>query len=304
MKTSKALITVCVLIAVLALVQSAAGVFWNSNGSPYSFTNLHGEIVPMYGKGIYRDNPAFNAPIQRGTDAVALILYIPLLVAGIILYQRGSARGHLFLTGILASFVYHAASVAFGVAYNPLFLLYIALFSASLFAFVMAVVTFDQRALAARVGTSIPTKSLAVLLFISALGLLFAWVPDILVGLPEGRHAGLGSYSTLPTDVIDLGVIVPALVLAGILLLRRAPLGYLLASILTTMLILIGFVTTSQTIFQLSDGIQLGMGVVFVKGGIFLLLGLIGIYLMIRFYRSMAKSPLWKQAGLDHSLHS
>jgi hypothetical protein len=156
MKTSKALITVCVLIAVLALVQSAAGVFWNSNGSHYSFTTLHGEIVPMYGKGIYRDNPAFNAPIQRGTDAVALILYIPLLVAGIILYQRGSARGHLFLTGILASFVYHAASVAFGVAYNPLFLLYIALFSASLFAFVMAVVTFDQRALAARVGTSTP----------------------------------------------------------------------------------------------------------------------------------------------------
>ncbi len=65
--------------------------------------------------------------------------------------------------------------------------------------------------------------------------------------------------------MIDLGVIVPALVLAGILLMRRAPLGYLLASILTTMLILIGFVTTSQTIFIYRMGSSLGMGVVFVK---------------------------------------
>jgi hypothetical protein len=50
----------------------------------------------------------------------------------------------LVLTGALTWFLYVGASYALGaVAYNNLFLIYVALFSASLFAFVLALTSID-----------------------------------------------------------------------------------------------------------------------------------------------------------------
>jgi hypothetical protein len=67
----------------------------------------------------------------------------------------------------MAGFLYHAASMTFVVACNPLFLLYVVLFSASLFAFVLTAATFDLRILAARVTPDTPCIGFANLLFVS-----------------------------------------------------------------------------------------------------------------------------------------
>jgi hypothetical protein len=45
-----------------------------------------------------------------------------------VLYRRGSLRGRLLLIGILTYFLYVYASIAFGAAYNALFLVYVGLF--------------------------------------------------------------------------------------------------------------------------------------------------------------------------------
>jgi hypothetical protein len=45
--------------------------------------------------------------------------------------------------------LYNAASLAFGVAYNELYLVYIAYFSSSLFAFILAFTTIDMPLLGA-----------------------------------------------------------------------------------------------------------------------------------------------------------
>ncbi len=289
MKTSKTLIYLSILVALLALVQAGAGLFWQDGGSPFTFTNLRGKAIQMSGQGIYRDNPAFNVPILRGTDAVTLFLFIPLLVVAILLYRRGSLRGRLLLTGLLAIFLYDAASIAFGVTYNQLFLVYIAFFSAGLFAFVLAVTEVDLQVLASRVTSRAPRTGIAILVFISAVGLLFAWIPDIINGLPQGWNAQVAIYTTVVTDVLDLGIIVPALVLAGVLLLRRAPLGDLLAAILTIMLILMGIVLTAQSVAQSLAGIMLTPGEFIGKAGSFMLLSLFGIWLIVRFFQSISE---------------
>lgn len=289
MKTSKPLILLSALVAILALVQSGAGLFWQDSGTPYSFTNLHGQSILLSGQGIYRDNPAFNAPIQRGTDAVTFFVLVPLLGTAVYQSRRGSLRSRLGLAGVLGMFLYNAASLAFGVVYNQLFLVYLALFSISLFAFVHAITSIDLHALGARISPAAPRKGLAILLFVSALGLLFAWLPDILAGLPQGRNAQLASYTTMVTDILDLGIIVPALLIAGVLLLRHIPLGYLMGSILITMLILIGIIITAQTVAQSLAGIQLGLGEFIGKGGSFMLLSLIGIWLTARFFSQISE---------------
>src|SRR5688572_16685346 len=150
MKRSNGLIWLVSLVALVAAIAAGAGLFWQDGGSPFSFTTLHGESVRINGSGLYRYDTAFKAPILKGTDAVTLLLCIPLLVVSTMRYRRESLRGALLLTGVLAYFLYNAASLAFGVAYNDLALLYMAYFSASLFAFITAFGSIDLSTLASR----------------------------------------------------------------------------------------------------------------------------------------------------------
>ena len=56
---------------------------------------------------------------------------------------RGSLRAQLLLTGTLSFFLYTYMSMSFNTAYNQLFLVYVTLFSFSLFAFILSMMSFD-----------------------------------------------------------------------------------------------------------------------------------------------------------------
>jgi hypothetical protein len=53
MKTSKIVIWLSSMIVVLALVAAAIGLFYQDGGSAFSFTTLQGQIVQIYGQGLY-----------------------------------------------------------------------------------------------------------------------------------------------------------------------------------------------------------------------------------------------------------
>jgi hypothetical protein len=286
---SKALLTLSILTALLAFVQSGLGLFWRDGGSPFTFTTLHGQTIQMSGQGIYRYDPFFNAPILRATDAVVLFVCIPLLVLSIVLYWRGSLRGQILLTSLLSFFLYYAASTAFGVAYNNLFLIYIASFSTSLFAFVLAFRSIDLHMLSSTISPSLPRKGIAGLLFIAALAVMAAWLSDIIIGLLQGQLSAIASYTTEVTYVIDLGVIAPAAILAAILLLRRSPAGYILSPILLVNLAIIGLVVTAQSVSQSLAGITLSTGEFVGKAGSFMLLSLFAIWMIVRFFQSVVQ---------------
>lgn len=68
--------------------------------------------------------------------------------------------------------------------------------------------------------------------------------------------ATLMSATTLVTHALDMAVIFPAAVLAGILILRQRALGYLIAMALLVLEMMLTPLIVSQTIFQLSVGIS------------------------------------------------
>lgn len=63
--------------------------------------------------------------------------------------EKEEEEGGLWLSGVLAYFLYNYGSMAIGAAYNSLFLIYVALFSASLFGLVLVLTSFDVQALPA-----------------------------------------------------------------------------------------------------------------------------------------------------------
>ncbi len=275
-------------MAVLAVVASGAGLFWNDGGEPFLFTTLRGETVEIYGQGLYRNDTLFKAPILRGTDAVTLFVSTPLLIFALVLYRRGSLAGGLFLAGMLSYFLCNAASLALGVAFNELSLVYTAYFSASLFAFVLTFRSADLKALPARISPRLPFRVMAAFLFLAGLS-VFVWLIDIAGALLHGQapHTA-ASYTTEVTHVIDLGIIAPTAFLAGIMLLRRAGLGYLLASVILTLNALVGVVVVAQSVAQRIAGITLTTTELVAFVGTFTLTSMLAAWLLILLLRSIS----------------
>ncbi len=221
------------LILLLTIVAAGAGIFWSGGGQPYTFESLHGQTVTIYGKGLYRYESLSVAMQAIPQDIVTLVIGVPMLVIALLAARTGSLRGRLLLAGTLGYFLYTYASYAFSASYNPMFLVYIALLTLSLYAFVLAMLGIDVNNLPAHISERLPRRGLSVLLFLMGAFLCFLHLSRLIP--PLFKEATPQIIETYTTDVIaamDLGLIAPTAFLAGILLWRKQSWGYLLAALL------------------------------------------------------------------------
>jgi hypothetical protein len=280
------------LIVILSLFTAGVGLFWRDGGNSFTFTSLRGQTVQIDGRGLYRNDTLFTAGSFRGTDAENIIVAVPLLVVAFVACRRGSLGGRFLLVSALSWFLYNGASMALGAAYNSLFLAYIGLFSASLFAFILVFTSIDLVALAGHIPAGAPHRGLAIFLFIAGLAPLGLWLSDVIGSLVQGKAPELlATYTTPVTYVLDLGVIVPVVFLSGILVLRRAPLGYLLATIMLVLLAVTGLAVIGQTVAQINAGIVFGPGPLIGMVGSWVILALFAIWFAARFLRSLPDAP-------------
>ena len=233
MRNSRLTISVITsLIVVFSLIAVLAGLLYQSPGAPYDFTSLRGETVKIHGSGLYRFDSISMAVQAKAQDIVTLFIGIPLLVVSLNLFMKKRLRGRLLLTGTLGYFLYTYTTYAFLAAYNELFLIYTALFSLCLFGFILSIRSVHIDGLPDRFSERLPRKFISGFLIFFGVLLLFMWLGRILPSLARGDAPyGLEIYSTLVIQALDLGVNIPVGVLSGILLLKKTPWGYLLASI-------------------------------------------------------------------------
>lgn len=219
------------LIGILALVAAGTGLFYQTDGQPYLFTSHRGEEVMIYAQGLYKYETVGSAAQAKANDLVVLAIGLPLLVVSTWLAFRGSLRGQLLLTGTLGFFLYTYISMAFMAAFNALFLVYTALYSLSLFAFVLSMMSFDLETLPGKFSERLPRGWIAGVLFLIGGFLLLAWLGRILPPIFKDQVPYLENATTMVIQAMDLGLIVPLATLSGILLLRRIAWGYLLAAV-------------------------------------------------------------------------
>lgn len=278
------------LIAVLAIITAGVGLFSQGGNGPFQFTTVYGNTVEIYGQGIYRHDSSFVAALFKGTDVVTLFVGIPLLLVGYLFYRRNSLRGSIFLIGILLYFLYIGVTYTFSAIFNSLFLVYTALFSAALFATILALTTFDTQHLADTVNSGMPHRGLAIFMFVAGLGTLMLWLSELIGPLMAGHApANLGPYTTMFTHGFDSAVITPACVITGIYLLKRRTLGYLLVAPLLILCTLIGVVVIGQTVSQTLAGFVFPIGVYIGMIGSWVVMGAFAIGLTIRYFRNVSE---------------
>lgn len=218
------------LIFTLTLIATLAGL-WPGEGTSYPLTNFRGEQVTINSRGLYYWDTVSSAAQMQANDLVTLVIGLPLLAISFWLTLCGSLRGRLLLTGTLGFILYTYITMCFGAAFNRLFLIYVALFSLSLFAFILSMMSFDLKTLPTHFSEKLPRGWIAGLLFFAAAFLALAWLGRVTATFAPDSIPALENTTSMFIQVMDLGIVVPLCVLSGILLLRRSAWGYLLASV-------------------------------------------------------------------------
>lgn len=279
MKNQALIHRITLFIIPLAMIAAGCGLFWQGNGNAYPFQTLRGEEVLIQGHGLYQFDTVSSASQEIAQDVVTLFLGVPLLAVGLWISSRKSIRGRLLVTGLLGYFLYTYASMSFLTAFNPLYLVYVALFSLSLYGFILALSGLDAEAIRAHLDDRFPRKPVAIYFLVVGVFLCFAWlglvVPPLFSGKPP---AGLESAITMVIQSMDLGIIVPAAVISAVLLLKNKAWGFTLSMVLLIKIIGMGTALIAMILNQMLAGVKIDP----VVSVIFVLISLTGIGLAVR----------------------
>ncbi|MBE5960515.1 MAG: hypothetical protein E7256_03870 [Lachnospiraceae bacterium] len=272
-----------VITMILMVITTIAGILSINFTSSYDFINQYGQTVSLYGYGIYAHDSYFKAPISIGTDFCILFVLVPLFLHTYLQYRRkNDSISELKLISVYAVAFYYAASIAFGVTYNQLFLVYTALFSCSLFGMFMHIknITWNH--------TMKSTKGLTIFLVLSGLALIVAWLPDVIPTIMNKTPLPLiGVYTTEITYVLDMGIISPLCFVTLYLVTKKSPLGTMILAILLKACIIVGIMMVPQTICQVVSGVDMELPVMVTKSLSFVLLGGFAFYFDQRLYKEI-----------------
>jgi len=276
-----------IVIILLAMVSSGMGLFYTTGGQSFDFINQYGDIVTIYGDGIYKNDSMFMALIFRGTDCAILFLIIPIAIVSLLIdIKNNSKRTKLFLTSIIVSFLYYSASLSFGVVYNILHLVYMAFFGVSFFTLIIGFNLLKNYTINKTSKTL--TVGLTIFLVFLGLSLFIAWLPDVISSLINRKSLDLiHVYTTNITYILDMGIISPLIFICLYHLKKKNDIGYNLLGIILTFLIMISLILPVQTIFQISAGIDLPLEVMISKVGIFVFMGILAVFFNLKLYKNI-----------------
>jgi hypothetical protein len=233
---------------------------------------------------LYRYDPAFLALEAIIWDGINLFLGVPLLGAGVFLSWRHSLRGRLLLAGLLSHFFYVYLMYATMMAFNRLFLIYVAIFALCGVAFILNLAEIEVPELPMRLSTSFPRRVFAGYMILLAAMPVVLWMGRIVPMLASNRFPPeLAGLSTLEPQALDLGLIVPLSLAGGILLWRRSAWGYFLAAVGITH----GFMMFLAIPAWIAAPLLRAGAFRPLEAGPFLALCLVGLFLAALFYRNV-----------------
>ena len=180
---------------------------------------------------LYNDNLLVQSA-WYGTDLITFILAFPIFLMSIVLYKKKTLFGLLLVFALLYYSLYNYAFYLFSAAFNSMYLIYLFIFTGSLYGILMIIRKINVKVVAERYREDTPNKLIggfmilvAVILGVFHIGLSLSYVftgnvPDIIknVGHPTNVIAAL-----------DLSMVVPVALFGGISLIKKQPWGYVLA---------------------------------------------------------------------------
>ena len=245
-------------------------------------------------KDLYQDDTSWATAALRGGDLVTLVVAVPTLVVAMVLASRGSSRARLVWIGALAYTVYNFAFYVFGAAFNDLFLVHVVAFSSSIFALILTMTNMDASTIAVGYRARMPVRAVAALLIL--VGVVFATLWSVLsISYAVSGSLSLGAAPLQGMHLvfaIDLSLMVPGMVLAGVLLWRRRPWGFVMGTAMSVFGAIYQLNLAAAGWFQANAGVE-GVKRIDPVGAVFIVAFLVAAGVMVRALHPVAASRGW-----------
>ncbi|MBC7765231.1 MAG: hypothetical protein H7Y41_02010 [Hyphomonadaceae bacterium] len=265
MQFKKSISILTISIIVLSLTACLFGLLSTRGTGTYDYTAISHEVVKINGTGIYQNDSISVTAQGKASDLVTLVMGLPLLLISLFFANKGSFKAKLLLTGTLGYFLYTYMSYTFLWHYNVLFIVYVALMSMSLYAFILSMMSFDRVQFTSHFKKTLPVKILGGFQIFIAVTLSMLWLSKLAPSIFTGAvPVGLEHYTTLTIQGMDLGIVVPAAFLSGILLIRRKPFGYLLSSVILMKSITMLTAISAMMVNQALNHVQMSLAEILV----------------------------------------
>ncbi len=261
----RALNVTVILIAIIAAVAAAMGIFYQAGEGPFTFMSIHGQEVRISGEGLYRFMSSDVAIQGKAQDFITLFVAVPLLLVFLFLSGKGSLRYRLILAGTVAYFlVTYTFYLSMG-AYNEMFLAYAALSGLSFIAFYLSIKVINKPLLYKQLRSDRPAFPGWVLM-VNALLIALLWLNIVVPPLIDGTlyPAALEHYTTLIVQGYDLGIGLPLSFIAGLLFLKRIDEGLLLAPVYLVFLSFLMLALIAKIVGMGLTGVPVGPPIVII----------------------------------------
>ena len=178
-------------------------------------------------RGLYQQNPA-TLPTFLAQDVITLVVAVPLLLASVWTARGGSLRGLLLWMGMLFYIAYAYSFAVLGTWFAPLFLVYAAIVSMSLYSFIFVLISTDADAVRMRFSAHVPVRWAGGFVMFMALLLGTMWVSRIIGYVLFGNTPKPTEYVVFPLDLV---IAFPALFWGGLWLWRKQSLGFVVGGV-------------------------------------------------------------------------
>jgi hypothetical protein len=212
---------------------------------------------------IFSDQYRDAEPIRTtwfGNDWVTLLLGVPLLLVGAVRAAHGSTRGLLLWLGMMAYALYNYAFYLVGAALNAFFPLYVVAVMVAAIALMLTLSRLDVAAVAGGCRPAAPVRVIGGALACIGIGLAAVWVGMWAAHVFAGRPTPIDPEAFKIVAALDLTLMVPALTAGGVLLWRRHPWGYVIASLASVQGALYLLVLSVNSLIAIQRGLSSAPG--------------------------------------------
>ncbi|MHA1992201.1 MAG: hypothetical protein ACW98A_14605 [Candidatus Hodarchaeales archaeon] len=200
--------------------------------------------------GILYNSTIYSPSQQVGnlaTDWTTLLIVFPVLLISMWLASRGHLLGFLFWPGALFYLVFVYLFYSIAVPFSWVFLLYVTLTALSGYTIIGIIGTIDAEKVKKNYIQQIPSKLVGGLLVFFGIGFLMLDLLDILEALNQTSTIELDTY--VPW-IVDFTVGIPILLISGVLMWQKKPLGYVLSPGLLIYSVLLDIGVTILYVFK------------------------------------------------------
>lgn len=224
-----------------------------------------------------------------GQDMVDLFLILPCLVVSALLSLRNNRTATRIWAGVVLYLTYTFVLYCFDVHFNKLFILYCLCLGLAFYAFLYFLVTQYREHEGLFYSKSTASRTVGMYFIAITLIFYFLWLSEI---IPSVMHNTIpksvvdAGLFTNGVQVLDLAILLPAIFISGVLLLRGAQFGYIMAPVLLTFFILMDITIGILAVIMKLRDVESNLSITMIMG-VFALISFVLLIWFLKTFKSV-----------------